>query len=180
MVKNQKHRILDEHLFRQEMGDVVPLKTSPKTESRAQRPAKRRHGTDKKRESSSEMSPSASAGTSYIDPDNHTSHRKNGVQKKQLQKLKRGNFPVSGQLDLHHMTMQSACKALLEFISSQQGTTLKCIRIIHGKGIRSENEPRLKPMTWQVLRDHPQVLAFTLCKPANGGSGAVDVLLRSI
>ena len=41
-------------------------------------------------------------------------------------------------------------------------------------------ESRLKIMTRQVLRDHPQVLAFTACKPADGGAGAVDVLLRSI
>jgi DNA-nicking Smr family endonuclease len=106
--------------------------------------------------------------------------RKNGVQKRIIQKLKRGQFPVNQALDLHDMNLETAQAALLGFIAGTQGERLECVRIIHGKGLRSVNGPRLKLMTRQLLRDHPQVLAFTTCKPANGGSGAVDVLLRSI
>ena len=96
-----------------------------------------------------------------------------------MQQLKRGRFPVSEQLDLHNMTIETAQTALLEFITYAQSKTPGCVRIIHGKGLRSENGPRLKLMTRQVLRDHPQVLAFSTCKPADGGTGAVDVLLKS-
>jgi len=77
------------------------------------------------------------------------------------------------------MTTETGHRALLEFIEDAQKAKLECVRIIHGKGLRSEHGPRLKLMARQFLRDHPQVLAFTSCKPADGGSGAVDVLLKS-
>lgn len=76
------------------------------------------------------------------------------------------------------MNTETGHTALLKFISDAQNSALESIRIIHGKGLRSESGPRLKLMARQLLRDHPQVLAFTACKPAHGGSGAVDVLLK--
>lgn len=115
----------------------------------------------------------------HIDADDGSTHRKNGVQKRIIQKLKRGQFAVGDQLDLHSMTTEAGHTALLKFISDAQKSTLECIRVIHGKGLRSKRGPRLKLMTRQVLRDHPMVLAFTECKPADGGSGAVDILLKS-
>ena len=78
------------------------------------------------------------------------------------------------------MRLEVAQTAILEFIAEAQRDQFKCVRIIHGKGLRSKNGPRLKLMTQQALVDHPQVLAFTPCKPANGGSGAVDVLLKNL
>ena len=96
-----------------------------------------------------------------------------------MQKLKRGRFTVGAEIDLHNMTTQTARTALLEFIADAQSRSLESVRIIHGKGLRSENGPRLKLMTRQVMRDHPQVLAYTTCKPADGGDGALDVLLKS-
>ena len=96
-----------------------------------------------------------------------------------MQKLKRGRFKVGAELDLHNMTMETAYTVLLEFVADAQSKSLDSIRIIHGKGLRSENGPKLKMMTRQVLRDHPHVLAYTACKPADGGSGAVDVLLKT-
>lgn len=83
------------------------------------------------------------------------------------------------QLDLHSMTTEVAHRVLLEFVADTRSETLECVRIIHGKGLRSANGPRLKLMTRQVLRDHHQVLAFTACKQADGGTGALDVLLKS-
>jgi DNA-nicking Smr family endonuclease len=96
-----------------------------------------------------------------------------------MQKLRRGRFPVGAELDLHNMTTETAHTALFEFIAQAQRRSLESVRIIHGKGLRSENGPRLKLMTRQFLRDHPLVLAFTSCKPADGGDGAVDILLKS-
>jgi len=86
---------------------------------------------------------------------------------------------IGAELDLHNMTSETGHSVLLEFIADAQSRSLESVRIIHGKGLRSENGPKLKLMTRQVLRDHPQVLAYTMCKPADGGSGAVDVLLKS-
>lgn len=179
MVKKQKHRVLDEHLFRQEMDDVVPIRTEPTTESRAPRTRHRRHEPITKPEVFEPLDMLLPDDQRHVDTDDGSSHRKNGVQKRVLQKLKRGQIPVGEQLDLHHMTTQTGYTALLEFITEAQSRSLESVRIIHGKGTRSENGPRLKVMTHKLLREHSQVLAFTACKPADGGTGATDILLKS-
>lgn len=162
------------------MQDVVPLKTPLTTDSRPARAKSRDRRRDTATSDFTQAFLPSTDDQTHIDTDDGSSHRKNGVQKRMMQKLKRGRFPVSEQLDLHHMNTEKGHTALLDFISHAQHRKFECIRIIHGKGLRSNNGPRLKIMTRQVLRDHPQVLAFTACKPADGGAGAVDVLLRSI
>lgn len=117
--------------------------------------------------------------SSHINSDDGGTHRKNGVQLRLIKKLKRGQFKPLDQLDLHNMTIAQGHRALLEFIDDSAGQSLVCIRIIHGKGLRSNQGPKLKNMTRQLLREHTGVLAFSACKPANGGDGATDVLLRS-
>jgi len=125
------------------------------------------------------MGPLPTEETSQINTDDGSTHRKNGVQLRLVQKLKRGQFKPIDQLDLHNMTTTEGYQALLQFIHDSARGTLTCIRVIHGKGLRSSQGPRLKNMTRQLLREHPEVLAFSACKPANGGDGATDVLLRS-
>jgi len=179
MVKKTTDQSSDENLFRQEMDSVVPLKTPQTTDSKAPRRPGLRLKPRVEFTDSDHSHMSSADDQTHIDTDDGSSHRKNGVRKRTMQKLKRGQFPVGDQLDLHHMTTATGHAALLEFIADSQRRTLDCIRIIHGKGLRSDNLPRLKLMTWQLLREHPQVLAFTACKPADGGAGATDVLLRS-
>ena len=179
MVKKQKYGPKDEHLFREQMTGVTPLRTPPTTESRAPRPLS--HGS--KPENLPEFTdPSILESPEQlgsIDAEDGSSHRKNGIQNRTLQKLKRGHFKLGDELDLHNMTTETALKVLLEFIETAQRRSLESVRIIHGKGLRSENGPRLKLMTRQILREHPQVLAYVSCKPADGGEGAVDILLKS-
>jgi DNA-nicking Smr family endonuclease len=52
------------------------------------------------------------------------------------------------------------------------------VRIVHGKGLRSRNGPRLKRLASRLLSRHPAVLAFASCRPVDGGTGAVTVLLK--
>ena len=179
MDKKQKKLSLDENLFRQEMHDVVPLKVRPTTDSKAPRTRARKRGQETAVTNQAGAFISLTGDRTHLDTDDGSSHRKHGVQKRIMQKLKRGRFPVGGQLDLHHMTTQAGHTALLEFIADAQRSKLECVRVIHGKGLRSASGPRLKLMTQQLMREHPQVLAFTPCKPADGGSGAMDVLLKS-
>lgn len=178
MVKKSKYQVPDEHLFQQEMDGVVPLKTRPTTDSKVPRTRNHRQEPGSGSTSFTRVSTQSEQEQTPIDGDNGSSHRKNGVQKRIMQKLKRGRFPIGGQLDLHNMTTKTGHMALFEFIADAQNRSFECVRIIHGKGLRSESAPKLKLMTRQVLRDHPQVLAFTSCKPAHGGDGAVDVLLK--
>ena len=179
MVKKTKQPNLDDPLFRQEMAGVVPLKTRPTTDSRPPRKPVPDHGPDPLPGGSGPAFPAAVDDPARVTAEDGSSHRKNGIQNRTLQKLKRGRFTIGAELDLHSMTLATARPVLLEFIAEARSASLEAVRIIHGKGLRSENGPKLKQMTQQVLRDHPQVRAYTSCKPSDGGNGAVDVLLKT-
>ena len=100
-----------------------------------------------------------------------------GLQKRILQRLRRGHYSMADSIDLHHMDQETARQVLLDFIAHSVNSDHSCVRIIHGKGLRSRNEPRLKILTNRILRRHPRVAAFASCRPVDGGTGAVDVLL---
>ena len=180
MVKKQKQQLLDENLFRQEMAGVVPLKTAVKTDSKKPRTKIPTHKAEDFSATSDSSSLTVADVLNDINAEDGSSHRKNGIQKRTMQKLRKGRFTLGAELDLHNMTLETAHLVLLQFIADATSRSLESIRVIHGKGLRSENGPRLKIMTRQVLQDHPRVLAYTQCKPADGGSGAVDVLLKSL
>jgi len=180
VIKKPNQQIPDHHLFRQEMGDVVPLKPVETIDSPAPRKLTRPQKLEDLGAGLDQHAVSAKDEQFHINCEQGMTHRKNGVQKRVMQKLKRGQFKVSDQIDLHNMTVASGHTALLEFINSSMSDSLVCIRVIHGKSIRSEHGPRLKLMSRRLLREHSMVLAFSACKPAEGGDGATDVLLRSL
>ncbi|MGH8035465.1 MAG: Smr/MutS family protein, partial [Lysobacterales bacterium] len=92
--------------------------------------------------------------------------------------LRRGRFSVADTIDLHHMSEAVARKVLLKFLQDAMRRGFGCVRVVHGKGLRSRGGPKLKVMTQQLLRKHPSVIAFASCRPVNGGTGAVDILLH--
>lgn len=103
-----------------------------------------------------------------------------GVQKRALRKLRRGHYSVQAELDLHGMTADIARQELRRFINDCRARDLRCLRIIHGKGLRSRNRgPVLKTLVDRWLRQLEEVLAFASARPVDGGTGAVYVLLRS-
>jgi len=103
-----------------------------------------------------------------------------GLNKQVLGKLRRGNYRIEDEIDLHGLTQQHAEHQMLGFIDHAVHDQLKCIRIIHGKGLRSNGSgPVLKTLCNHVLRRHPAVMAFVSAKPADGGSGALCVLLKT-
>ncbi|MGA9575399.1 MAG: Smr/MutS family protein [Lysobacterales bacterium] len=179
MGKKTENPYLDDPLFRQEMNGVVPLKTGTTTDSKPPRKQFRKQIPDVYPESAAHSLPVSVAGPAHMTVEDGSSHRKNGIQNRTMQKLKRGRFKNGAVLDLHSMTTETARTVLLAFIAQAKTASLEAVRIIHGKGLRSENGPKLKQLTHQLLREHPLVLAYTNCKPADGGSGAVDVLLKS-
>jgi DNA-nicking Smr family endonuclease len=179
VVKKLKDQSSDDQMFRQEMTGVVPLKTSARTDSRSPRSAAGSRRPADYRESSDPSVLSDAESHLHIESEDGSSLRKNGVRKRTMVKLKRGHFATGAELDLHNMTTKTAYRVLLDFIADAHSKSLDSVRIIHGKGLRSESEPKLKLMTRQILRDHPHVMAYTSCKAVDGGSGAVDVLLKT-
>jgi DNA-nicking Smr family endonuclease len=86
---------------------------------------------------------------------------------------------IQDDLDLHGMTSIEAREATAVFLAECVQRGIRCVRIVHGKGLRSPNrEPVLKRRLghWLVVRD--EVLAFCEARPVDGGSGAVVILLR--
>ena len=103
-----------------------------------------------------------------------------GLQQRLLRRLRRGEFSVRGELDLHGMTVAEAHEQLVAFLRNAQGRGAKCVRIVHGKGRRSRHgRPVLKAKLDHWLRLRDEVLAFSSARPVDGGTGALYVLLKS-
>lgn len=117
--------------------------------------------------------------TSWISGEDQMHFVRDGINRKQLLKLKRGQISIEAYIDLHRMTITEALNRVAHFIFKSRLQKLRCIRIIHGKGRSSEQgKPILKNVLNQWLRQHPQVLAFHSAKPKDGGTGVLYVLLK--
>jgi DNA-nicking Smr family endonuclease len=102
-----------------------------------------------------------------------------GVPPQVLRKLRRGAWAVQDELDLHGLTRAEARTAVAEFLRESLRRARRCVRIVHGKGLRSGNrEPVLKHKVRVWLAQREEVLAFCQAPATQGGSGAVLVLLR--
>lgn len=102
-----------------------------------------------------------------------------GVSRQTLRRLRRGYWKIEAQLDLHGLTREEARLALVAFMDASGESGKRCVRVIHGKGFGSQNrEPVLKTRIGGWLSQREDVLAFCQARPAEGGSGAVLVLLR--
>ena len=97
-----------------------------------------------------------------------------------LSKLRRGFWVVQAQIDLHGLVSDEARLYVADFLNSCKKRNIRCVRIVHGKGLGSRNrEPVLKHKlrNWLIQKD--EVIAYAQAKPEDGGSGAVIVLLKA-
>jgi DNA-nicking Smr family endonuclease len=103
-----------------------------------------------------------------------------GVDRRELRKLKRGNYSPTGRLDLHGQTAAEAVASVKRFIrNARQRHGRVCICIVHGRGLHSAgNIAVIKKPVRDFLRQHPATLAYADAPRNDGGSGAVYVLLR--
>jgi DNA-nicking Smr family endonuclease len=102
-----------------------------------------------------------------------------GLPSATLRKLRRAHWVIQDELDLHGLTSLEARALLAAFLGGCLRRGLRCVRIVHGKGLRSKNrEPVLKHKVARWLTQREEILAFCQARPTEGGSGAVVVLLR--
>jgi DNA-nicking Smr family endonuclease len=105
---------------------------------------------------------------------------RNGISAQHLKKLRRGHWAVQDHLDLHGLTAPEARVLTAEFLAHCVRNGLRCVRIVHGKGLGSPNrEPVLKKKVAGWLAQRDEVLAYCQAPQTDGGGGAVLVLLRS-
>lgn len=106
-------------------------------------------------------------------------HARPGLQKNVLRKLRRGEYTISAELDLHGYTVAQAREALVNFLNSERRARHTCVRIVHGKGRGSPGrKPVLKSKVFHWLCQRDEVLAICPARPFDGGTGAAYVLLR--
>lgn len=96
-----------------------------------------------------------------------------------LRRLRRGDYSIRAEIDLHEMSASVARDAIHGFLDECRRNHEYCVRIVHGKGLRSRHTgPVLKRLAASLLARRKDVLAYASARPAQGGTGAVVVLLR--
>ena len=103
-----------------------------------------------------------------------------GLPRDILRKLRRTHWVIQADLDLHGLTAEEAVAETAAFLAGCRRTGVRCVRIIHGKGLRSPGrEPVLKRRIRKLLTRRDEVLAYVEPRPVHGGGGAVVVLLEA-
>ena len=117
--------------------------------------------------------------STLLDVDDQMSFRRPGIGHDVTRKLRRGDWSIQGQVDLHGLRSDEAREALGQFIRDAMRMGWRCVRVVHGKGLGSPGKtPVLKSKTQKWLVQKNEVLAFVQAKPAEGGAGALVVLLK--
>ncbi len=104
-------------------------------------------------------------------------YRRDEVSPETLRRLKRAQFAIEDEIDLHLLTEKSAEELLRQFLAQARDASHHCVRIVHGKGLHSSQAPVLKGLVERVLGRRADVLAYASAPPALGGTGAMLVLL---
>jgi DNA-nicking Smr family endonuclease len=114
-----------------------------------------------------------------LDTDDALSFRRPGIGIDVTQKLRKGGWSIQREIDLHGLRTEEARVALAEFIRTAHKQGLRCLRVVHGKGLGSPGKTSvLKPKVHSWLIQKNQVMAFVQAKATEGGAGALVVLLK--
>ncbi|WP_076591875.1 Smr/MutS family protein [Herminiimonas arsenitoxidans] len=177
----EKTAQLEADLFRRSIGDVAPLTPSDKLTASSPRPLPiaRHRIADEQAALRESLSDDFTVET-LLDTDDALSYARNGIGPDVIRKLRRGHWVIQSQLDLHGLRTDEAREALGEYLRNAVKRGVRCVRVIHGKGLGSINkEPVLKNKVRNWLTQKDEVIAFCQAKAADGGAGALIVLLRA-
>ena len=113
--------------------------------------------------------------------DDGLSFRRPGIGQDVVTKLRRGHWALQGQLDLHGYNREEARGLLAEFIRDSHRRGMRCLRVVHGKGLGSPGrQPVLKAKVQRWLAQCGEVIAFAQASGPQGGAGALVVLLAGL
>lgn len=170
----------DANLFQRAAGAVQPLPSQGKVhhvpEPPAPIPVQRQR--DDQRVLLESISDEFDAST-LLEVDDAMSYRRPGIGIDVARKLRRGHWSIQAEIDLHGLRREDAREALAAFLRESVRQGLRCVRVVHGKGLGSPGKtPVLKGKVhgWLVQKD--EVLVFVQARADEGGAGAVVVLLK--
>jgi len=102
-----------------------------------------------------------------------------GVGPDVVKKLRKRHWQVEDEIDLHGLTRDLARRVVDAFLRRSNKNGVRCVRIIHGVGYGSAGgEPVLRGMVHSWLVQTAGTVAFCMASRADGGNGALIVLLR--
>jgi DNA-nicking Smr family endonuclease len=177
--KGQKNPETDEATsFESLVGPVAPVKARRRVPLRKPQPLPRARFARADEQAALEESLTVGPGEVGLENGEELNFRRPHVPLKVLKDLRRGKYSIQNELDLHGLTANEARSMLREFMTDVLLEGHRCVRIVHGKGLRSgPGGPVLKVKLNKWLPQWEQVLAFTTAPARDGGTGALYVLL---
>lgn len=176
----QRRAEAEKNLFTRAAGAVKPLPHHGRVEPprAAPLPIPVQQQLDEQRVLQEALSDEFDTST-LLDVDDALSFRRPGVGLDVTRKLRRGDWSIQREIDLHGLRRDDAREALGGFIREAHRQGIRCVRVVHGKGLGSPGKtPVLKGRVQSWLVQKNEVMAFVQARPAEGGAGALVVLLR--
>ncbi len=169
----------ERNLFTRAVGQVQPIAAKPRVQVNIPAPVPRRLQQDIDDAAALQESMSDEFDVStLLDVDDQMSFRRPGIGTDVTRKLRKGEWSIQGQIDLHGLRSDEARNAVGQFIRDAKRMGWRCVRVVHRKGLVSPGkEPVLKSKVQRWLVQKNEVLAFVQAKPSDGGAGALVVLL---
>jgi DNA-nicking Smr family endonuclease len=178
----ERKRAAEKDLFARAIGATEPLRRKAAVPLAPDPPAPIpvQHQLDEQRVLRESLSDEFDV-TTLLDVDDAMSFRRPGIGTDVTARLRRGDWSIQAQVDLHGLRSDEAREALGGFIRASHKQGLRCVRVVHGKGLGSPGkQPVLKTKTQRWLIQKNEVIAFVQAKPAEGGAGALVVLLAPV
>ena len=178
----ERKRAAEKDLFTRAIGATEPLRRKAAVALAPEPPAPIpfQHQLDEQRVLRESLSDEFDV-TTLLDVDDAMSFRRPGIGTDITARLRKGDWAIQGQVDLHGLRSDEAREALGGFIRNAHKQGLRCVRVVHGKGLGSPGrQPVLKVKTQRWLIQKNEVIAFVQAKPAEGGAGALVVLLAPV
>jgi len=175
----QKKHLADQDLFSRAIGATKPLRQKAAVPLAPEPPAPIpvQQQLDERRVMRESLSDEFDVST-LLDTDDAMSFRRPGINTDVTRKLRAGEWSIQREIDLHGMRSDEARDALGAFIRDAYKQGVRCVRVVHGKGLGSPGkQPVLKAKVQRWLIQKNETLAFVQAKPAEGGAGAMLVLL---
>ncbi|MBJ2155782.1 Smr/MutS family protein [Variovorax sp. IB41] len=178
----ERKRAAEKDLFARAIGATEPLRRKAAVPLAPEPPAPIpvQHQLDEQRVLRESLSDEFDV-TTLLDVDDAMSFRRPGIGTDVTARLRKGDWSIQAQVDLHGLRSDEAREALGAFIRTSHKQGLRCVRVVHGKGLGSPGkQPVLKTKTQRWLIQKNEVIAFVQAKPAEGGAGALVVLLAPV